>query len=315
MNESPIATSGPASSQMRLMMRCLVGLLCAQALAGCGGGGTSTPPAANVVPTTNSVPPIARAAEPWQGHFIGTVKMGAGRYYGDAILTVDGAVRLYVGGPYASDGTVQKTRADGAAQFVGKVQGNANRASGSGIMIGLNCAAPSVLGRFCGASAQAKININSGASDGQLQGEVHVTTNAGDEIWSLDLFALDNYYLLPAAQADVAGVYQETLAEIAGDGVTTVGVDNVGRLFFQSAYSGCVGNGTVTPHLDGKFNVYDVTLTIESCQAGYAYLNGAFDGLATTSPSSIWDYDSLLRVWLSKAEGAPSQAALVMLSQ
>jgi hypothetical protein len=65
-------------------------------------------------------------------------------------------------------------------------------------------------------------------------------------------------------------------------------------LFFQSAHSGCIGNGTLAPHLDGEFAIFDVTLTIASCNAPYNYLNGEFEGLATTNASSIWDYDSLL---------------------
>jgi hypothetical protein len=129
MNASQIVQRGQATSALQPMLRCLAGLLFAQALAGCGGGegSASAPPTAKVLPTpaiAPAVPAVAPAA--WQGHFIGTVSMDAGQYYGDALLTVDGVVRLYVGGPYASDGTVQKTRFDGATQFVGKVQGNDN---------------------------------------------------------------------------------------------------------------------------------------------------------------------------------------------
>ena len=90
-------------------------------------------------------------------------------------------------------------------------------------------------------------------------------------------------------------------------------IDLAGKLSFQSAHSGCIGNGTLAPHLDGKFNVYDVALTIENCNATYAYLNGAFEGLATTTPSTAWDYDALLRAWVSKRDGAPSPAAVTLL--
>ncbi len=94
-----------------------------------------------------------------------------------------------------------------------------------------------------------------------------------------------------------------------------VSVDPDGTLFFQSATSGCTGNGTVAPHLDGEFNVYDVELTLASCSGSYAYLNGVYEGLATTTPSSYWDYDSLLRAWLSKQEGSPAQAAVTLLAR
>jgi len=71
-------------------------------------------------------------------------------------------------------------------------------------------------------------------------------------------------------------------------------------LFFQSASSGCTGNGQLRPHLDGAVNVYDVSLTVSGCNAPYVHLNGAFEGLATTSPGSKWDYDDFLRMWLSQ---------------
>jgi hypothetical protein len=239
-----------------------------------------------------------------------------GQYYGDALLTVDGAVRLYVGGPYSgNDQLVQLTRADGAVQFVGDIQGDGNQASGTGVVIGLNCAAPAVPGRFCMAAAPAEINVSSGASDGAIQGNLQVTTSTGAETWSLNLVAWDNYYLVPAYVSGLTGVFQESLAEFAGSGVTTVTVDAQGGLSFQSADTGCIGAGTLTPHLDGSFDVYDIVLTINSCQGGYGYLNGVFDGLATTTPSDYWDYDLLIRVWLSTPAGAVSPAALIMLSQ
>jgi hypothetical protein len=291
----------------------LLGLLCAQVLTGCGGGGAGTMPSSAAAMSPSSASPATAsplAAQAWQGHFIGTVKIGAGQYYGDALLTLDGAVRLYVGGPYANDGTVQQTRPDSSSQFVGKVEGHDNQASGSGVIIGQGCAAP-VPGRLCGETAPAQINI--AVDSGNIQGDLHVTTSAGDEIWSLALSEWNNYYILPATPQNVAGQYNEEIAEFALAGDTIMSIDLAGKLSFQSAHSGCIGNGTLAPHLDGKFNVYDVALTIENCNAPYAYLNGAFEGLATTTPSAYWDYDSLLRAWLSKRDGAPSPAAVTML--
>jgi hypothetical protein len=117
----------------------------------------------------------------------------------------------------------------------------------------------------------------------------------------LELTPWNNYYVIPARLELLAGQYMEELAEFAFDGDVTISVDPAGQLFFQSARSGCIGNGALAPHLDGKFNVFDVTLTIESCNAAYAYLNGAYEGLATTTPSTYWDYDSLLRIWCQRA--------------
>jgi hypothetical protein len=72
--------------------------------------------------------------------------------------------------------------------------------------------------------------------------------------------------------------------DFALDGDTILSIDAAGRLDFQSAHSGCTGNGTLTPH--GEFNVYDALVTIERCNAPYIYLNGEYEGLATTSPSA-----------------------------
>jgi hypothetical protein len=290
-------------------------LLAVVVLAGCGGdGNTDGGSAASNSPATGSTAGNAPTAAGWQGHFFGTVKIGNSQYYGDALLTVDGALWLYVGGPYAGDGTVQKSRAEGAVLLVGQFSGNGKRASGSGDMIGLNCASPAGMNRFCGINSPTRIDMGIGINDGQLQGELRVATNAGEEIWSLDLSALDNYYVLPAAPARLAGRYHEVLAEFAGNGDTVVIVDDAGRLSLQGMNSGCVGTGTLTPHLDGKSNVYDVALVMDNCREGYGYLNGGFRGMATTSPSSYWDYDSLLRVWLTKP-GAATPAALTMVSE
>jgi hypothetical protein len=295
-------------------VRFLVGLLFAQALAGCGGSGSgasSVPLSAGPLPTPASLP----SARAWGGHFIGTVKIGDSEYYGDALITGDGAIRLYVGGEYASDGTVQLTRPESSNQFVGNLEVHADQASGSGFIIGQQCA----LDRsgFCGENASAEIHlaqyaIETAAEIG-IRGEMQVTANDATQIWSLDLQPIDSGVL--ARPGLVQGMYHEELAEFAIDDDTLVSVDLAGRLFFQSAHSGCIGNGTLAPHLDGEFNIYDVTLVIASCIAPYDYLNGKFDGLATTTPSSVWDYDSysLLRTWLSTREGAPSPAAVTML--
>jgi hypothetical protein len=67
------------------------------------------------------------------------------------------------------------------------------------------------------------------------------------------------------------------------------------------------------PHLNGAVDVYDVSLTVASCTGAYEYLNGQFEGLATFTASSYWDYDALLRTWLSKRDGSSSPAAVVTL--
>jgi hypothetical protein len=298
------------------MSRALVGFLFACALAGCSGSGSGASPAplsSGSLPTSASLP----SASAWGGHFIGTVKIGDVEYYGDAVITGDGAIRLYVGGPYASDGTVQPSRPESSDQFVGNLEVHADQAMGIGVILGQQCAPPNDRSGFCSENASAEIHLVQyaivTAAEIGIRGEMQVTVNEATQIWSLDLAPLGIYSGVRARPEFVQGQYQEVLAEFASDGDTIISVDLAGQLFFQSTHSGCIGNGTLVPHLDGEFDIYDVTLVIASCNAPYDYLNGEFEGLATPTPSSVWDYDSLLRAWLSGRRGTQSLVAVTML--
>jgi hypothetical protein len=253
---------------------------------------------------------VTTAAAPGpHGRYVGTVTIGGIDYFGDALLTVDGALRLYVGGPYDDGGQLELSQPESSAQLVGNLQRQGNDASGSGIVIGQGCAAAEPI-RFCNETASGEISV---VVDQQvLQGEIQVSTSTGDETWLVDLWAWDNYYVLSAEPQYVAGQYQEQLAEFNEAANMIITVDADGRLFFQSAPSSCTANGTLTSHFDGRFNVYDVDLTLESCAGRYTYLNGVYDGFATTTPSDYWAYDVLLRVWLSK-RAATAPAAVTLL--
>jgi hypothetical protein len=239
------------------------------------------------------------------------VTVGDVEHFADALLTVDGAVRLYVGGPHVSSGALPQTRPEGSAQFVGRLEVNGDQAIGTGVIIGQGCAGTQGV-RFCGEPASGEISFV--IDSGDIRGEIQVTTGESKETWLLEMAPWDNYYVLPARVEHLAGQYEEELAEFAPDGDVLMNIDSAGRLFFQSPHSACAGNATLAPHLDGAFNVYDVALTIEGCNETYAYLDGEYEGLATTSPSGYWDYDSLLRAWLSKRDPVTSQAAAVTMS-
>jgi len=270
-------------------------------MAACGGGGDAADP------QVGSPEPPSSQKVGLQGRYVGTVTIDGTSYYGDALLTVDGAVRLYVGGPYDGDGAVQTHRPEASAQFAGTLDEQADPAQGSGRVIGLACSR-SGHSTYCGAGATARISVATQGDD--LDGEIRVTTDGTEVRWRLVMKSWSNYYDLPAKLGGPAGAYEEELAEFATGTDTTVTVDASGRLFFQSAQSGCTGNGTLSPHLGGEFNVYDVSITIEGCDAPHAGDNGDFAGFATTSPSSYWDYDSLLRIWLSGTGDRPT--ALMM---
>jgi len=282
------------------------------ALAGCGGNGSnenSLTPSAGPVPPPTELPP-ATSGNAVHGRYVGTVTIEDQDYFGDALLSVDGDLRLYVGGPYSPSGALQMTRPDGSAQFVGKVASGRNQAIGSGIIIGERCASPHSV-RFCSETASADISL--AADVDNLHGEIRVVTGDGNESWSLDLGAWRNYYVLDAKPEYLAGQYEEAVAEFSLEGDTVMTVNRAGQLFFQSAHSGCTGNGTLATHANGAFNVYDVTLDLENCSPPHVHLNGTFEGFATETPSSYWNYDFLLRIWLSTPDGAPSRAAVTML--
>jgi hypothetical protein len=278
-------------------------------LAGLGacGGGSNDQSAVPVPPATAQSAPVPpptvtpESGDAWQGRYVGTVTIGGVQYFGDAMLTADGLIRLYVGGPYDADGVMPLTVPASSAQLVGTLHGQTKQISGDGLVFGQECAASNP-SRFCAEIGQANISIAAGSVDtfADIQGKILVTTSAGTETWSLNMSAFSNYYVdLPAMQGGLAGNYQEELADFALNGDTVISIDALGELFFQSASSGCTGNGRLRPHLDGAVNVYDVSLTISGCNARYNYLNSTFEGLATTSPSDEWNYDVFLRMWLS----------------
>jgi hypothetical protein len=121
-----------------------------------------------------SVPPVATQA--WTGHYVGTVKIADVTYFGDAVFTQDGAVRLYVGGPYDNGGELQESRPESAEQFVGTIQMRDGQWSGSGLIIGEKCAI-NAANRFCGQPAPAEISATvrlntDGSGSADLQGEI-----------------------------------------------------------------------------------------------------------------------------------------------
>ncbi len=287
-------------------------------LTACGSGsnGQSAIPvvtANGAVSTGAAVKGAPESGDAWQGRYVGAVTIGDVKYFGDAMLTADGLIRLYVGGPNDDSGVIPVTVSASSLQLVGTLHGQTNQISGDGLVIGQECAA-SDPNRFCAEIGHANISIALGSDDtlADIQGNILVTTSAGTETWSLDMISFSNYYVdLPATQGGLAGNWTEELADFALNDDTVI-IDASGALFFQSASSGCTGNGQVRPHLDGAVNVYDVSLTISGCDAPHNSLNSAFVGLATTSPSSEWDYDSNLRMWLSQPDpdvsGASPQA-------
>jgi hypothetical protein len=303
-------------SHARLMT---LALLFAVLLAACGGGGDAGSQQSAQSTSGNSTvpPPPPVTVQAWAGHYVGAVTIADVIYFGDAVFTQDGLVRLYIGGPYDNGGELQMTRPASSGQFVGTFEANAGQLSGSGQIIGQECAI-NATARFCGQSVPAEISATvqlntDGSNTANVQGDIQFSTSSGTETWSLNLALWSGGNSTLATDAEASGQYKELLAEFASTGDVAMNIDGSGMLFFQSANSGCVGNGALVPHLDGAADIYDVTLLLESCTGGYAYLNGQYDGLALFTPSSYWDYDALLRMWLSKPTGEAPPAALTTL--
>lgn len=76
----------------------------------------------------------------------------------------------------------------------------------------------------------------------------------------------------------------------------------------EGARSGCQGRGRLLPHSTGEYNVYDVELVIDQCNAPYVYLNATMTGLATRTTGMDWG--DWLVLWMSSAES--DHAALTM---
>jgi hypothetical protein len=295
-------------------------LVVAGLLSACGGAsgqsGTATSVDSNVTPAPPA--PTAPTQAP-TGHYVGAVTVAEVTYFGDAVFTRDGAVRLYVGGPYDNGGELQLTRPESSEQFVGTIEMRDTQWSGSGLIIGQECAI-NAAGRFCGQPAPAEISATAqlntdGSGSSVLRGEIRVTTSSGTETWPLSLQLWGSGDPTLARSAMAAGQYKEVLAEFASAGDVIMHIDSSGKLFFQSANSGCVGNGALVPHLDGAADTYDVTLMMENCNGAYAYLNGPYDGIGLFTASSYWDYDSQLRMWLSKPTEETPLAALTTLGE
>ena len=308
-------TSPPKWQQGTAIGEVLLALLLAELVSGCGGGSAggslqSAQPTSSA--STQALVPIVPTVVT-TGHYVGAVKIANVTYFGDAVFTQDGAVRLYVGGPDDPDGGLQETRPESSEQFVGNIEMRDGQWSGGGMILGQECAI-NAAGRFCAQPAPAEISATvqvKGSLNVGLQGQMQVTTSSGTETWQL---ALHRWPDQPDTSV-IPGQLHEMIAEFASAGDVILSFDSGGRWFFQSAASGCVGNGTSVARPDGTVGTFDITLMMENCNAAYAYLNGQYDGLALYTASSYWDYDSLLRMWLSKPTGETPPAALTTLGE
>jgi hypothetical protein len=218
-------------------------------LSACGGGGGSGQSAVAVT-GDSAVPPVPTQA--WTDHYVGAVKIADASYFGDAVFTRDGTVRLYVGGPYDDGGELQVARPETSEQFVGTIQMRDSQWSGSGVIIGQECAI-NPANRFCvqtgSADVSGTLQFDAASGTEHMQGEIQVATTSGKETWLLDLLLWSDSSITPS---EGTGQFKEMVGEFAYGGDVIMSFDSSGKFFFQSANSGCVGNGMLVPTLDGS---------------------------------------------------------------
>jgi len=299
---------------------CLFGIIL---LAGCGDNArVNSVSDAGPPPPASSLPPPVPAALTIDGHYRGVADNGDGsfRYYTEFLLTEDGQVRLQVNGPgdTSSIGSgigvpANMFRSPESMQFVGNVSIDGAEAFGSGVVIDENCAGTET-GRFCGTVVPASLRLTGKRAEWYtaLLGELTLNVGGNEETWQLDLAEWSFYYEGASVAPDgtsrpPAGTYIEAFARFTWDGDVAIAIDETGRLFFQSAESGCVGNGALVPHADGHRYVFDVRLVIDNCNAVYAAYNREYTGLSTNTQDGAWSYDDWLIMFLSAVDdsGAP----------
>jgi len=231
------------------------------------------------------------------GRYVGTVTIDGVDYFGDALLAANGETHLYIGGPYANDGTIQPSVPEGSIEFVSPARTPSGGAT-SGAVIGRegeDCGEPgSPSHRWCGRGSSAELAVErdeDGETDA-IRGEI----SGHGEIWTFKLVPWGNYYELHARLSDLAGQYTEEVVPFARGGmVLTIDLD--GRAFFQTP-DFCTGNGVFVPQGNGNVNVFEVEMSISNCDYPYSQYDGEYHGLATMSPSHFWADDVNVRVWL-----------------
>jgi len=126
-------------------------------------------------------------------------------------------------------------------------------------------------------SGKGRVDASWVKRSGQLQLTANVKTSTGGIYPVAFLGTYDALHASGSSKAIIAGSYRST-ASLESEILT---IDSAGRMFSQNAATGCIINGTIDP-VDGRYDVYRVTLNYSACQGALSTLNGLpVKGLAT----------------------------------
>lgn len=270
------------------------------------------------------------------GLFSGNARIGEKIYYAEALITSNGAVRLHVGDVsnvccLTNYGGAVMPESDFSAQFVGDVRFSSGGMQGTGAVIGESCARTSP-SSYCTAAADADIDLSARGtttdpSFGNLAGVVSIASGGSETEWSLFLSRRSGDYYDLGIQAgsdggyeELAGVFVENFADVAGSGLASISVNADGRVFLQADTTGCVANGQLTPYLDGSSWLFDVALNVSNCAGNYAYLNRNYGGLATLRAAywygwESWAIPDALVLLISSSDPDAAAVALTVVSE
>lgn len=238
------------------------------------------------------------------GRVVGQVTIDGAELTLSGLMTRDGAFRLAIEAP----SSLARPMDSGIGQLVGNFTFSANNALGTGVLIGETCGPPSPR-QFCGAETPIRIEVTRIGSliDQGSSGVVRVATQVGEVVWPVHLGYWGGIPGLDVVDG-YDGVFELHAAEFVRSSAVFMTVVD-GRAFFQSADTGCTGNGVFSPYLD--HNLYSVALEIRGCNGLLSHLNTNFEGLATRESLTPWGYDwAVLSIWLSTRPGVPSPTAI-----
>lgn len=328
-----------SSTRIEATRIAILALMSAAANVGCSGGGPDpaparpsaavspiTPPPVSPTPVpappatspvTPSVPGPPRLPAITHGHFRGTATRGDDVVHTEILITADGFFRLYLGAADPEDnvdhgGLIIPWLLEPAdpMQASGYVELEDEHASGTGTIVGENCSVAA--GRpLCTATADVELDLRTyhGLVNG-VTGELRsgAPSSATWEISAQEWY----YYRLPAPPGFMAGNVIDELSELGRLEKMRLVIDTADRVFFQSTVTGCIGNGTLAPHADGQYMVYDASISIDGCAGSFERLNGTYGGLAKWTSDSKWYIGDELLMYLSTVDAASPPRALTM---